>query len=399
MKAIELFVGAGGLGMGSSMAGFKHEAVVEWNRDACRTIRFNQANGVSIVRDWPLYEGDVRDFDYTPYRNSTIDLIAGGPPCQPFSLGGKHRANNDDRDMFPEMVRAVSEIHPRGFIIENVKGILRHSFASYFNYIILRLSYPEMRLGIGERWEKHLSRLEEHHTGSHRYHGLHYQVVYRLLNAANFGVPQKRERVVIVGFRSDQPEGWSFPEATHSEDRLLWDQLATGDYWERHRVPKRRRTPPAPEALARLERMKSDGLVPPGNPWRTVRDAIHDLPDPSLGGNSARLTNHTLNPGAKIYPGHTGSPLDLPAKTLKAGGHGVPGGENMLVLPDGSVRYFTVRESARLQTFPDDYTFLGSWGESMRQLGNAVPVHFAREIASSVWQHLDISSREIERPA
>lgn len=96
------------------------------------------------------------------------------------------------------------------------------------------------------------------------------------------------------------------------------------------------------------------------------------------------IANHVFNPGARSYPGHTGSPLDEPGKTLKAGDHGVPGGENMLLRPDGSVRYFTVREAARLQTFPDDYVFRGSWSETMRQLGNAVPVRLAQVIASSV---------------
>src|SRR5690606_17264971 len=100
------------------------------------------------------------------------------------------------------------------------------------------------------------------------------------------------------------------------------------------------------------------------------------------------IPNHRFQVGARTYVGHTGSPLDEPAKTLKAGVHGVPGGENMLRRPDGTVRYFTVRESARLQTFPDDYVFHGSWTETMRQLGNAVPVDLAETIARSVRQHL-----------
>ena len=98
--------------------------------------------------------------------------------------------------------------------------------------------------------------------------------------------------------------------------------------------------------------------------------------------------DHNYQSGAKVYPGHTGSPLDFPAKTLKAGDHGVPGGENMLVNLDGSVRYFTARESARLQTFPDGYKFHGSWTETMRQLGNAVPVHLAKIIGASVASQL-----------
>ncbi len=123
-------------------------------------------------------------------------------------------------------------------------------------------------------------------------------------------------------------------------------------------------------------------------PWKTVRDAISDLPDPREGDHSPRIANHWLNPGARVYPGHNGSPLDDPAKVLKAGDHGVPGGENMLAYPDGEVRYFTVRECARLQTFPDEYVFMGSWTETMRQLGNAVPTLLGKVIAAAVYQRL-----------
>ena len=117
------------------------------------------------------------------------------------------------------------------------------------------------------------------------------------------------------------------------------------------------------------------------NRWRTVRDAIIGLDDPR---ESTRWLNHQYQPGAKAYPGHTGSPLDEPAKALKAGDHGVPGGENMLRYPNGRVRYFSVRESARIQTFPDNWVFNGSWSENMRQLGNAVPVLLAQTVAASV---------------
>jgi len=96
------------------------------------------------------------------------------------------------------------------------------------------------------------------------------------------------------------------------------------------------------------------------------------------------IPNHVFNPGARPYAGHTGSPIDEPAKTLKAGDHVVPGGENMMLLPSGEVRYFTVRESARLQEFPDDFVFYGSWTESMRQIGNAVPVTLAEIVGKSI---------------
>jgi Site-specific DNA methylase len=120
-----------------------------------------------------------------------------------------------------------------------------------------------------------------------------------------------------------------------------------------------------------------------------VRDAIADLPDPERNpAVASEYHDHRFQPGARSYLGHTGSPLDEPAKTLKAGVHGVPGGENMLRRFDGSVRYFTLRESARLQTFPDDMVFHGSWTETMRQLGNAVPCALARIVASGVRERL-----------
>jgi DNA (cytosine-5)-methyltransferase 1 len=135
-------------------------------------------------------------------------------------------------------------------------------------------------------------------------------------------------------------------------------------------------------------------LISTMKPWRTVRDVISDLPAPWQTRTSEEpgLTHFSI-PGARTYIGHTGSPLDEPAKTLKAGDHGVPGGENMLANPDGSVRYFTIRESARLQTFPDEYVFPGSWTESMRQIGNAVPVDLARSLAADIHKRLNARFR------
>jgi len=204
-------------------------------------------------------------------------------------------------------------------------------------------------------------------------------LVWRVLNAADYGVPQRRARVVFVGFRSDLGIKWNFPEKTHSAEALLWDQCRTLEYWNEHRVPFADRTNDV-RSEVRAAKLPER---PATKRWNTVRDAIHDLPDPAFPFDK-RILNHRYQAGARSYPGHTGSALDEPAKTLKAGVHGVPGGENMLLRPDGSVRYFTVRESARLQTFPDNYEFHGSWTEAMRQLGNAVPVTLAEVIARGV---------------
>ena len=379
MISVELFAGAGGLAMGMSRAGFSHAAVVEWDHESCETFRHNQNLHSKSVSAWPLCEGDARAFDYATVQQEVM-VVSGGPPCQPFSMGGKARGHMDERDMFPQAVRAVRELQPKAFIFENVKGLMRESFSSYFEYIRLQLSHPDVTRLTHEVWEAHRARLEQHHT-SKRGRST-YNVVHRLLNAADYGVPQKRERVFLVGFRADLDANWSFPEATHSEAELLRDQWVTGHYWDKHKVSKRDR-PSAPHRLdGKVDSLRNTPLFS-ATPWATVRDAIADLPDPEIHSNSSVL-NHNFNPGARAYPGHTGSPLDAPAKTLKAGDHGVPGGENMLVRLDGSVRYFSVREAARLQTFPDDFVFRGSWSESMRQLGNAVPVRLGEAVASSV---------------
>ena len=140
--------------------------------------------------------------------------------------------------------------------------------------------------------------------------------------------------------------------------------------------------------LKAVQKSVEEGLCPTLR-WQTVRDAIGDLPDPTKPYDIALFHNHEHRPGAKIYAGHSGSLLDEPSKTIKAGAHGVPGGENMVVLDDGSVRYYTVRESARIQTFPDDYLFSASWTESMRQIGNAVPVKLATAVGQSVYNQME----------
>jgi len=383
MKSIELFAGAGGLGMGLCKAGFKPAKVVEWDRYCRETIGQNRVRVASPMHGWPQVEGDVRGVDFRALAD-TVDLVSGGPPCQPFSLGGKHKAYDDARDMFPQAIRAVRETRTKAFIFENVKGLTRATFRNYFEYIRLQLEHPEVIAKPDEDWADHLARLERHHLHGSR-DSLSYRLVSRVLNAADYGVPQKRERVIFVGFRDDLDVEWNFPVETHSADALLWAQYRNGAYWDAHKVAKRHR-PDASDAPVRAMRLDEK---PSTIPWQTVRDATADLPDPEHDPEGASaFANHRFQPGARSYVGHTGSPLDEPAKTLKAGVHGVPGGENMLARPDGTVRYFSVRESARLQTFADDFVFHGSWSETMRQLGNAVPVRLAEVIGKDVARKL-----------
>lgn len=365
LTGIEIFSGAGGLAKGLEDSGIRHRAFVEWNKNACGTLRKNF--GESYV-----YEGDVRKFDFLQYDG--VDIIAGGPPCQPFSLGGKALGFDDKRDMFPHAVDAIRKLKPKAFIFENVKGLLRDSFKEYYEFIILQLQYPDYPLESSD-WRKNYESLKS--AKKSNYMGLKYNVTYRLVNAADYGVPQKRERVIIVGFRSDLKVDWSFPSPTHSEDSLLWSQFITGDYWEKHHIK-------CTYSEAKANKLRNSlseryGFWQPDLlPWVTIRDVTSDLTCESI-------------KESKEYPGHTGSFIDEPSKTIKAGDHGVPGGENMVRFADGTMRYLTIEEAKRIQTFPDEYFITGSWTEGMRQLGNAVPVQLAYVVGKSVVDALEKS--------
>ena len=369
MKSLEIFSGTGGLAKGLEIAGFEHASFVEFNKDACVSLRNNFNPEI-------VFEGDIAEFDLNSLDG--VDIVAGGPPCQPFSLGGKHKAHQDSRDMFPYAIRCIEHLQPKAFFFENVKGLLRAAFAEYFDYIIQRLTYPHCTIKDEENWEEHLHRLKK--LNPKKYEGLRYDVSFRLLNAANYGVPQKRERVVIIGIRSDLKKEWKFPEPNHTEDRLNWDKFVTGEYWERHNIPA--------QENASLSRVLKDryGIFPPEEaPWQTVRDALFGVPHPN---DKHDIPDHIFKDGARTYPGHTGSEIDQPSKTIKAGGHGVPGGENMIRFEDGSVRYFTTYEAKLIQTFPKDFIVTGAWGEAMRQIGNAVPVKLSEAIAKHLFKLL-----------
>lgn len=358
MLSAELFAGCGGLALGMSRAGFRHTYMAEFDNDAVQTVLHNKLKGVEHVRDWPMGLKDVREIDWNEF--TTLDLVSGGPPCQPFGIGGKKRGQDDHRDMWPEAIRAVREAKPRMFLFENVRNLAGPRFRHYLDWIVAHLEHPTLLRKPAESHAAHLARLNASENRKD------YRVVWQLVNAADYGAAQIRHRVLIYGIRSEIKVTPLKMAPTHSRDRLLWDQFVTGEYWDRHGL-KRRATALLVQDCSRIAELKRMGGAPIGEPWVTVRDALIGLGEPDA------KRNHINQPGARVYPGHTGSLLDRPAKALKAGDHGVPGGENMMVRDDGSVRYFTTREAARLVGLPDEYEFPRSWTESMRQLGNAVP--------------------------
>ncbi|MFG2901520.1 DNA cytosine methyltransferase [Streptomyces zaomyceticus] len=418
---VELFAGAGGLAMAVHRAGFRPLLFNEFAKRACETL---EANGAQRLPDGekpirapgpgekvPLVAGDVQDLDMD-YLADQVDVLAGGPPCQPFSLGGVAKGDEDKRNMFPQMFKAVRQIQPKAVICENVRGLLRPSFRDYFNYIQRELELPFEERAKGTDWEKHYEYLLERREKEPDDPKKRYDLVMMPVNAADYGVPQIRNRVIIVAFRRDlnvdRELFKTLVKPTHSETALIRSMEEDGEYWKRHpNVPDHVKE----RVIARLPKTMpmDDGLLP----WNTLRDAIAgigdnkplpDVPDEWLDRTEHFLggfTEHIGWPGARIYDGHTPNELDRPAKTVKAGVHGVPGGESVMLLDElvadktapGGVRYkhryMTVRETARVMTFPDTWDLRGPRGEKMRQLGNAVPVALGEAFAKAVAAVLD----------
>lgn len=377
---IELFAGAGGLALGLQQAGFIPDYLFEIDKHSCVTMRANHISKKGLLHG-EIKEGDIREVDWSNYR-MPVRLLAGGAPCQPFSLGGKHLANRDGRNLFPEVLRAIRSLRPLVIVLENVQGLTRPSFQPYFDYIVRQIEFPSISPRPDELWGEHDKRIKQHQYSCNR--EPEYHVEWKVLNAADYGVPQNRRRVFFVATRADSLPKFEFPPPTHSRTALIADQQS-GLYWVRHEMKPRELQTPQPGrlngALFNENRLQA---------WRTVRDTLMNprLPPPAKSEKESR-NNHWEIPGARLYAGHAGSDLDWPAKTIKAGVHGVPGGENIVRLDDGSFRYFTLRETARIQSFPDEYIFEGARSQITRQIGNAVPCLLAMLVGDSVMRLLE----------
>lgn len=372
---VELFTGAGGLSLGLAAAGLPAEHLFEKNARCCTTLRENKNAGVGVIGE--VHEIDVREVDWSKVPRP-VRLLAAGPPCQPFSLAGNHKGDEDHRNEFPTMLAAVRELAPAVVLVENVQGLTRPSFRPYFEYILQQFTHPSLAPEPEEDWKQHSARLAPHAVETNA----EYAVRWRVLNAADYGAAQMRARTVIIATRADLPTV-ELPARTHSRAALLVDQ-ASGAYWERHRIA-------CPEGYADLAAsVDPDDPERELKPWRTVRDAIASLPPPE--GSDSPL-QHWVVPGARVYRGHRGSSLDWPSKTIKAGVHGVAGGENIIHLDDGSFRYFTLREMARIQGFPDSYAFHGPRSRVIGQIGNAVPCGLAEALGRAIIKMLRAHSR------
>jgi DNA (cytosine-5)-methyltransferase 1 len=370
------------MALGMRWAGFHHHALIEWNHNATKVLRHNATRDPALWKADAVLQEDVRRWLGELTEVPEVTLVAGGPPCQPFSLAGVHAGDNDDRNMFPAALDIVRTLLPQLVVFENVPGLTRPSFAPYHQYVQAQLTRPAVRPKDDEMWSDHFARILRSQAVP-RYH-----VYEEHVEAADLGVPQNRRRVVLVAIRADIPGAATWPglDRHHSQEALLHDQYIESVYWDRHDLPQ----PDVPDRLrARVAQLK--GKDPPTDkPWRTLRDALVGLPEPLNGEESPGVANHRGIPGARVYRKHTGSPIDWPSKAIKAGVHGVAGGEAMIRFLDGTLRYLTLRESARVQSFPDAYEFPGPRSRVMGVIGNAVAVAVAEAIGRSLIEHCNL---------
>ena len=329
-SVLELFAGAGGLAVGLESAGLKCVGLNEIDKWACQTLRTNRPN-------WNVLEGDVRSFDFTKYHNK-VDVVTGGFPCQAFSYAGKKLGLNDARGtLFYEFARVVKEVNPPICIGENVRGLLSHEN--------------------GKTLQGMISILDE----------IGYNVVpVQVLKAINFKVPQKRERLILVGVRKDIDLKFEYPKPYKSIYNLS-DALKKGKLFDCN-VPK--------SEGAKYPKYKKEvlDLVPQKGYWR-------DLP--------LEIQKKFMGQSFYLGGGKTGMARrigwDEPCLTLTCS----PAQKQTERCHPDETRPFTVREYARIQTFPDDWKFEGSVSQQYKQIGNAVPMNLAKEVGYAIVNFLN----------
>lgn len=342
-RLLELFAGAGGLAVGMEMAGFRSVLLNEIDTAACKTLRKNRP-------EWNVVEGDIAGLDFTPYQGK-IDILSGGFPCQAFSYAGKKLGFEDTRGtLFFEFARAVKETQPKVFLAENVRGLLTHEDGrtlAAITDVIDELGY--------------------------------YLVPPRVLKAVFYKVPQKRERLFLVGIRKDWAEKVQFHwPSPYYRILTLQDALKAGELYE-YDVPVsdgQKYPPRKAEIMAK---------VPAGGYWK-------DLPDD--------LQREYMQKSYFLGGGKTGMARrlawDEPSLTLTC----APAQKQTERCHPEETRPLTVREYARIQTFPDDWQFEGSQGAQYRQIGNAVPVNLAYAVGRSLIRLLndmeEISNKGIQ---
>lgn len=328
--SIELFAGAGGLAFGLEEAGLHHVMLNEFDHTACDTLRNNRPN-------WNVIEGDIHTIDFSQYQGK-VDVVTGGFPCQAFSYAGKKLGFEDARGtLFFEWARAVKEIQPKICIGENVRGLLSHENGKTIKGMIDVLT----ELG--------------------------YTVLTpQVLKAIYYKVPQKRERMILVGIRKDISTEFYYPKPSRhiftTKDALKKGSLYDCDVPESEgeKYPEKKR--------------KVLDLVPPGGYWR-------DLP--------VDIQKEYMKGSFYLGGGKTGMARriswDEPCLTLTC----APAQKQTERCHPDETRPFTVREYARIQTFPDSWKFAGSMTQQYKQIGNAVPVNLAKEVGYSIVDFLN----------
>ena len=327
---LELFAGAGGLAVGLEKAGIKCVALNEIDKSACQTLRKNRSN-------WNVLEGDIRSFNFSEYNNK-VDIVTGGFPCQAFSYAGKKLGLSDARGtLFYEFARVVKEVNPAICIGENVRGLLSHEN--------------------GRTLQGMISILDE----------IGYNVVpVQVLKAVNFKVPQKRERLILVGIRKNIDISYEYPKP-YKRTYNLCDALKKGDLFDCD-VPK--------SEGSKYPKHKKEvlDLVPQKGYWR-------DLP--------LEIQKEFMGGSFYLGGGKTGMARrigwDEPCLTLTCS----PAQKQTERCHPEETRPFTIREYARIQTFPDDWEFAGSVSQQYKQIGNAVPVNLGREVGYSIVKFLN----------